>query len=554
MRRFVVLSVVVVVAVLASSVRPVDAASIVLRAPVDAAVADPFRAPDTAYGAGNRGIEYATSAGDRVVAAAPGVVVFAGPVAGDIWVTIDHGGGLKTSYGPLQVRSVAVGDAVQRADRVGAANGPLHFSVRIHGVYVDPAPLFGELVINVRLVPHDTDDDAALRAAAERAERLALYDLAQEHRGGGGVIGAIGRWAAGLVADVRADSLVAGLVASLDIVQALTRELDPDQLVAALLSGLVAVLDPAPCSAAAAIATAGPVSGRRRIAVVVDGLGSASAAPGLGDDVGFSELGYADDDVVRFSYDGGLVPGGGANWPGDVARSSYESTATGQPVQESVDAFIDTVRQIRAANPDAAIDVYGHSLGGVVARLASSQLEAEVDLSVVMTFASPHSGAPLATINDALANAGPGVVLGAGLEMLDPDTVLAAPSVRDLSEAGYVGDRRDVSFPDGVHAVTVGHRADLVVPGTEADAPGARHVIVGGFNPVGAHGEIGALPEVRDEIRLALAGLPPSCQSPADAIFDLVTGVSIASTERAVAGAVVAADLAAAGGVGGEPR
>ena len=110
-----------------------------------------------------------------------------------------------------------------------------------------------------------------------------------------------------------------------------------------------------------------------------------------------------------------------------------------------------------------------------------------------------------------------------------------------------------MGFPEGVHAVTIGHRADLVVPGTEANAPGARHTIVGGFDPRGAHGDIGTLPEVHDEIRLALAGLPPACQSPGDAIFDLVSGVTIATVERSVGGAVLAADLGT-GGVTGSAR
>ena len=121
------------------------------------------------------------------------------------------------------------------------------------------------------------------------------------------------------------------------------------------------------------------------------------------------------------------------------------------------------------------------------------------------------------------------------------------PSLADLSEAGHVGTTADIAFPEGVHAVTIGHRADVIVPGTEAGAPGARHVIVGGFDPRSAHGDIGLLPEVHNEIRLALAGLPPACQGASDAIFDLVTGMTVATVERGAAGAIVAADLRTGG-------
>ena len=540
MRRFVVLSIWSIFGVVSVAVVPAAGADVVLQAPVDAPVLDPFRLPDQVFGAGNRGIEYGTAPGDRVGAAGPGVVVFAGSVAGSTWITIDHGAGLKTSYGPLEALAVGRGDAVARGDRLANTTGPMHFSARINGAYVDPASLFGELVVDVRLIPHDTDDGDAVRAAAERGERLALYDLIDERSGGsGGLLPKIGRWFAGVARQLMPDQLIAGLVHSLDIGLALGRGLDRDALVAELVGGLVAVMNPKPCSDAAATRAAVPPTRRRRIAVVVDGLGSSSEADGLADDVGFGELGYDTDDVVRFSYAGGLTEGGGGDWSAAIPRSTYGGDATGRPVHESVDAFAETLRQIRAANPDAEIDVYGHSLGGVVARLASAEVEADVDLAVVMTFASPHGGAPIATIGDALFSSNPGMVIGEGLDVFDPDSVLRAPSVNDLSEAGFVGDTASVAFPEGVHAVTVGHRADLVVPGTEAGAPGARHVIVGGFDPIGAHGEIGALPEVHDEIRLALAGLPPACESPANAIFDLVTGVGIATGERAGAASIV---------------
>lgn len=540
MRRFLVLSIWSVFGVLSLAVAPAASAETVLRTPVDAPVLDPFRLPDSPFGSGNRGIEYDTSRGDRVVAAGPGVVVFAGSVAGSTWVTIDHGSGLKTSYGPLEALAVGRGDVLARGARLATAAGAMHFSARIDGVYVDPARLFGELVVDVRLVPHDTDDDAAVRAAAERAERLALFDLIGERSGGsGGFLPKVGRWVAGVARQLMPDQLISGLVHTLDIGVALGRGLDRDALVAELVGGLVAVMNPKPCSDAAAARTAVPPERRRRIAVVADGLGSSSDAAGLADDVGFAELGYDADDVVRFSYAGGLTEGGGVDWSGSVPRTTYGGDATGRPVQESVDAFAETLRQIRAANPDAEIDVYGHSLGGVVARLATAEVEPDVDLAVVMTFASPHGGAPLATIGDALFASTPGMVIGEGLDVFDPDSGLRAPSVADLSEAGFVGDMAAVAFPDGVHAVTVGHRADLVVPGTEAGAPGARHVIVGGFDPIGAHGEIGTMPEVHDEIRLALAGLPPACEGIADAIFDLVTGVGVATGERTAAVGII---------------
>ncbi|MFQ5556823.1 MAG: peptidoglycan DD-metalloendopeptidase family protein, partial [Acidimicrobiales bacterium] len=149
-----------------------------LRPPVDAPVIDPFRPPDGPYGAGNRGLEYDTVAGSAVVAAAPGVVVFAGPVGGTLHVTVDHGGGLLTSYSFLDRVLVSRGAQVGAGDRVGLSGEYFHFGVRREGRYVDPARLFGRRVVEVHLVPHeDPRIGRVLAAAMEQRERLAFAEL-----------------------------------------------------------------------------------------------------------------------------------------------------------------------------------------------------------------------------------------------------------------------------------------------------------------------------------------------------------------------------------------
>lgn len=130
------------------------AADLLFRRPSSAPVLDPFRLPDGKYGAGNRGIEYDTGEFDRIVAAARGTVVFAGPVARSLFVTVDHGNGLVSSYGFVGHILVREGEEVAGGDLVALAEGPFHFSVRLHGEYVDPEPLFGTRRVVVRLVPH----------------------------------------------------------------------------------------------------------------------------------------------------------------------------------------------------------------------------------------------------------------------------------------------------------------------------------------------------------------------------------------------------------------
>ncbi|MEY2455989.1 MAG: hypothetical protein QOK06_1083 [Acidimicrobiaceae bacterium] len=120
--------------------------------PVDAPVSDPFHIDGGPYGPGNRGIEYATAAGDVVVAAAQGTVVFAGSVAGRRYVTIRHADGVRTAYGPLRDLLVTAGTAVAQGQPIGTAAGALLFTARVGEAYIDPATLLSRTV-TVHLVP-----------------------------------------------------------------------------------------------------------------------------------------------------------------------------------------------------------------------------------------------------------------------------------------------------------------------------------------------------------------------------------------------------------------
>lgn len=134
--------------------KPAVAADEVFLRPTSAPVLDPFRLSEGKYGPGNRGIEYDTDEFDRIVAAARGTVVFAGPVAGSLFITVDHGNGLASTYGFVRHMLVREGEEVVAGDLVALAAGPFHFSVRLYGEYIDPEPLFGTRQVVVRLVPH----------------------------------------------------------------------------------------------------------------------------------------------------------------------------------------------------------------------------------------------------------------------------------------------------------------------------------------------------------------------------------------------------------------
>ncbi|NBT38119.1 MAG: hypothetical protein EBT21_08435, partial [Actinobacteria bacterium] len=76
-------------------------ASCGLNLPPRSTILNEFRRPPCPRCAGQRGIDYATSAGSELVSVARGRVSFAGQVAGTLYVVIDTGS-LRVTHGGLQ--------------------------------------------------------------------------------------------------------------------------------------------------------------------------------------------------------------------------------------------------------------------------------------------------------------------------------------------------------------------------------------------------------------------------------------------------------------------
>jgi murein DD-endopeptidase MepM/ murein hydrolase activator NlpD len=125
-------------------------------APVAGGVQRPFEQPEGPYGPGHRGVDLTTRRSEPVRVAMSGTVRFAGPVAGETWVTVTHADGLETTYGGVEpaVRAgerVAIGQPIGRM-RVGRRH--LDWGARLHGAYVDPIGLLAGW--RVRLVAPST--------------------------------------------------------------------------------------------------------------------------------------------------------------------------------------------------------------------------------------------------------------------------------------------------------------------------------------------------------------------------------------------------------------
>ncbi len=110
------------------------------------AVVRGFRAPPTPWSPGHRGVDLRATMGATVASAGDGVVAFAGQVAGRGVVTVDHPGGLRTTYEPVAA-SLPVGAVVRRGERLGVVTGQpghcspgtcLHWGLRREAAYLDP--------------------------------------------------------------------------------------------------------------------------------------------------------------------------------------------------------------------------------------------------------------------------------------------------------------------------------------------------------------------------------------------------------------------------------
>ncbi|MFD6156736.1 M23 family metallopeptidase [Nocardia sp. NPDC060256] len=102
---------------------------------------------------GHRGVDLAGAPGQAVLAAGDGIVVFAGMVADKPVVSIDHPGGLRTTYEPVRAE-VSVGRRIARGTRIGTLEAGhegcgtcLHWGLRSEGggrrgrEYLDPLGL-----------------------------------------------------------------------------------------------------------------------------------------------------------------------------------------------------------------------------------------------------------------------------------------------------------------------------------------------------------------------------------------------------------------------------
>jgi hypothetical protein len=483
--------------------------------PPQAVLTGHFRPPPTPYAAGDRGVDWATAPGTPVLASAGGKVLFAGPVADTLAVTIGHPDGLRTSYSFLASVLVAAGDEVVQGQTIATTATTLHFGVRDPtGRYLDPERLFAGR-LGAHLVP-GVDDGASPLGA----DRWGVFDPAGE---------------AEALVSVVAEHIAAGGDPHL---AALAHELIATSLPVSLLSLASEVQDWRRSQVGCTPQSVHPVAPPRgsRLVVLVAGLGSNDRTASI-DQVDVASLGYDPGDVIRFSYRGGRAAGRPvppASAAAAIPATSYGSADTQGDLRVVAGRLRALLARLAGEHPGVPIDVIAHSQGGVVVHLAlaagARSGSLPTDLGVVVTIASPHQGTDLATALQALRGRPLGELTArtasaSGITDLEPDSV----GLAQLSETSTVADEMRRPLPSGVHLLSIGAAGDPVVPWVRTVTPGASSALIaaGGWN---AHSDLPASPAVTREIALALAGRSPTCQ-------DLLHGLGLVVLSHLVAGA-----------------
>ena len=454
--------------------------------PVDAPISARFEAPSSDYGPGHRGIDYAAPTGVKVRAAGDGTVTFAGPVAGVDAVTVDHGGGLESTYSDLGRVLVSEGASVGQGSWLGTVGTPhasdeagLHFGVKLHDRYVDPAAYLGPTDVKnaLHLAPLQVQPFRGLGMSASFVD---LFAGAGNHR---------------------------------------RRCREPSDIVDA------------------------PGPPNDNVAVAIAGLSSRTVGHTAADMYGYGLelLGYPPERVYRFSY---------AGTDGPRLHAPYRSEATFGDLRTAARKLGMLLERVARRHPGAAVDILAHSQGGIVARtfLASTRAwdPALPRVEHLVTFATPHKGAPLAgaartlvegTTGDRLLVDSASTLSRRWTELPGPRStaiVQLAPGSDLLDELA----REDVVF--GTRALALAIPNDLLVPADRARWEGKRNRVVAPTGGAGGHSGIVRSAMARAIAHSFLRDGAPSCTGEWDAVGPSI-GAAISTLESALSDAVEAA-------------
>jgi triacylglycerol esterase/lipase EstA (alpha/beta hydrolase family) len=269
--------------------------------------------------------------------------------------------------------------------------------------------------------------------------------------------------------------------------------------------------------------------------MAVAGINSATGTNGATNALDVAALDYHPDEVSYFSYaaDGG--PYTEADTWGDLLTAGRRLGTQ--------------LRAIDAAQPGREVDLIAHSQGGVVVDVFLKFVYDAADsryppLGTIVTLASPHEGAPLATAAAEVRSTRSGrAVLGVAEGVLPVPA--AARSPQQLAEdSAFLAALDARPLPDHLDYTTVGVATDVIVPATNVSLDGATEAVVD-VGALNAHSAALTDPGVLQAVRAGLEGRPPPCVGVVDALTSAVAPVLIRRAEHIAGDAAALAGSAA---------
>jgi hypothetical protein len=388
-------------------------------APAPGRVLRGFDPPRTAFAGGHRGVDLELAPGAPVRAAGSGTVTFAGSVAGRRWVSIAHLDGHVTTYGPLATLEVRTGQQVRRGDRLARlADGGHGAGRRDTGLHWGARDATGTYVDPLGLLGADPRRPSLVGEGRWTGTDHAVTPY--EPWPGGTALGAF--------------------AARSPVAQGPGFAVPPNPnhlvLVAGIASGTDSeVLDP-------------------------------------------NHLGYDPRSVTAFSYAGRTPGSGGSNDDRRRDQLAYGPEHTWEGPRPAAARLAEQLRAQAAREPGRAVDLIGHSMGGLVIWHYLVEHHDAYDRTLppighVVTINSPLRGSDLAVIGEVL---GEDVLFGPIAE--DTQRVLDGQEVRLPLDAPAVGQL--ASGSDQLLVLAEAWEAALLAGPAGPLATGTRLLTIGG--------------------------------------------------------------------------
>ncbi|HVF11826.1 MAG TPA: hypothetical protein VNA87_01945, partial [Actinomycetota bacterium] len=277
------------------------------------------------------------------------------------------------------------------------------------------------------------------------------------------------------------------------------------------------------------------------IVVAVAGIGSHTDESPSGEikpaasiyDTDFRTLGYPEENIFHFSYEGIKDRGGTGPYR---MHAPYEKEDTYEDIEVSAKKLALQIEEIHRRYPDKEIDIVAHSQGGLVSAqyiyaIWDAKRPDGPKLGHFVTISTPHQGADAAGLGHLLKASPVGERKLATLKGISRLTGLpdpASPSALQMAEgSGFIGDLNRNWDPGKVDTTTIGATFDFVVTPQHAHLKGARTYtadIPWKTSPIKAHSEVTTAKSTKQIVYGALANKPVQCTAMRDAVANAGVG------------------------------